>query len=236
LFGAARRWSIDGVLVQFLAVLAPPLCLGCRAPVAARGTPLCVPCTRGLPWLGAGGCRRCGLPRHGGRACPAAHARFATGWSPVAYEGAALALVRALKFRGALNVAELMAAQMAANAPPWALAGATAVVPVPPVPARARRRGFDPAALIAAGLGRRLGLPVARCLARSGRAARQLGARRSERRAPGRIGLVATADPPPCLLLVDDVHTTGATLAACAHVLTGRGAHTIRALTYARTL
>jgi predicted amidophosphoribosyltransferase len=125
---------------------------------------------------------------------------------------------------------------MAANAPPWALAGATAVVPVPPVPARARRRGFDPAALLASGLGRRLGLPVVRCLSRSGRAARQLGARRSERRAPGRIAIAAAAQAPPCVLLVDDVHTTGATLAACAAGLTEAGATTVRALSYARTL
>jgi predicted amidophosphoribosyltransferase len=224
------------VLAQLLALLAPPLCLGCRAPVAAGAVALCAACARGLPWLGTRTCRRCALLRHGGRTCPAAHARFATAWSPVAYEGTALALVRALKFRGALDVADLMAAQMAANAPPWALAGATAIVPVPPVPGRARRRGFDPAAAIADGLAERLGLPVARCLARSGRAARQLGARRSERRAPGRIAVTATAQPPPCVLLVDDVHTTGATLAASAAALAAAGARTVRALAYARTL
>jgi predicted amidophosphoribosyltransferase len=154
----------------------------------------------------------------------------------VAYEGAALALLRALKFRGALGVAELMAAQMAANAPPWALGDAAAIAQVPAVPGRARRRGFDPAELLARGLGRRLGLPVTGCLARSGRAARQLGARRSERRAPGRIAVVATAQPPPCVLLVDDVHTTGATLAAGAAALAAGGGRTIHALSYARTL
>jgi predicted amidophosphoribosyltransferase len=224
------------VPAQLLALIAPPLCLGCRAPVGAGAVALCTGCARGLPWLGPRVCRRCALPRHGGRGCPAAGARFATAWSPVAYEGTGLALVRAVKFRGALAVVELMAAQMAANAPPWALVGATAIVPVPPVPGRARRRGFDPAALLAAGLGRRLGLPVVRCLARSGRAARQLGARRSERRAPGRIAIAAAAVAPACVLLVDDVHTTGATLAACAQALTGAGATTVRALSYARTL
>ncbi len=223
-------------LAQILAAVAPPLCLGCRLPVAAGGAALCASCARGFPWLGARVCRRCALPRHSGRGCPAARARFATAWAPVAYEGTALALIRALKFRGALNVAGLMASQIAANAPPWAIAGATALVPVPAAPGRTRRRGFDPAALIATRLAERLDLPVANCLARSGRAPPQLGARRAERRTPGRIVVTAVAEPPPAVLLVDDVHTTGATLAVCASALAGAGALTIRAITYARAL
>ncbi len=224
------------LLAQIAAALAPPACAHCRAPLAAGAVALCADCLRELPWLGDAVCRRCGLPLHGGRACPAAGAAFATAWSPVAYEGTALALVRALKFRGALQVAGLLAAQMAANAPPWALGDAVAVVPAPPVAARARRRGFDPAALLAAGLAHRLDLPVADCLARSGRAARQLGARRSERRAPGRIGVRVSGRVPEAVLLVDDVHTTGATLAACARALSDAGAAEIHALAYARAL
>jgi predicted amidophosphoribosyltransferase len=221
---------------EILALLAPPACAHCRAPLAADAVALCSACLRALPWLGERVCRRCGQPLHGGRACPAAGAAFATAWAPVAYEGTALALVRALKFRGALQVAGLLAAQMAANAPPWALGDAVAVVPAPAVAARTRRRGFDPAALLAAGVARRLDLPVADCLARSGRAARQLGARRSERRTPGRIGVRAKAPPPPCVLLVDDVHTTGATLDASARALTSAGTTVLAAISYARTL
>src|SRR3712207_8933251 len=47
------------------------------------------------------------------------------------YDGPGRDLVRALKFHGALPAAGLMAAQMVANAPPWALgvADGAAVVP-----------------------------------------------------------------------------------------------------------
>src|SRR5207249_10623961 len=96
-----------------------------------------------------------------------------------------------------------------------------------------RARGFDPAGALAAALARRLGRPLAPCLRRAG-GPRQVGAGRSARR---RNRLAVTArDPPPHVLLVDDVHTTGATLAACTRALTGAGARVAAALTYARTL
>jgi ComF family protein len=221
---------------QLLAVLAPPVCVACRAPLEQATAVACVACLRDVRWLGRRGCRRCGLPHHGGRSCPAVEGWPDTAWSPVAYQGAAQDLVRALKFHGALPAAALMAAQMAANAPPWALGAAEAVVPVPPARARKRRRGFDPADVLARELARRLGLPLARVLRRDGPATRQLGARREQRRAPGRITVRAVAEVPPSVLLVDDVHTTGATLAACARALRAGGARRVHAVTYARAL
>src|SRR3954469_20503986 len=166
---------VGDALRAILGVLAPPACGACRGPTDGRL--VCGPCLRALPWLRGHRCPRCALPRH--RAgCPAAASAFDRAWAPLAYEGAARDLVRALKFRAALPVAGLMAAHMAANLPfdlrrppseesPRATSRAAfGIVPVPPHRGRLRRRGFDPAALLATGLAARAGLALSPCLRR----------------------------------------------------------------------
>jgi ComF family protein len=179
-------------------------------------------------------CARCGLPshRHG---CPAARAAFARAWAPLVYDGVARELVAALKFRGALQVAEVMAAHIAANLPGELRSGCDALVPVPSQPARARRRGFDPAGTIASELAPRLRLPEVACLRRRDHEGRQVGASRAQRRRAGRLAIELRAPPPARVLLIDDVHTTGATLDACARALVAGGCREVVAITYART-
>jgi predicted amidophosphoribosyltransferase len=85
-------------------------------------------------------------------------------------------------------------------------------------------------------LGRRAGLPAASCLRRSGSAPPQAGAGRGQRllRVGSAIGVDKPA--PQRAILVDDVHTTGATLDACARALKSAGSRTVVAVSYARTL
>jgi predicted amidophosphoribosyltransferase len=143
-------------------------------------------------------------------------------------------VVRALKFSGARPLADVMAAQIAAGAPAGLLTGV--VVAVPAHPGRRRARGFDPAGLLAGAVARRAGLPLADALRRdAARGVRQLGAGRAERLTGGGIGVRARGPAPPVVLLIDDVHTTGATLDACARVLRASGARRIAAVTWART-
>jgi ComF family protein len=159
-------------------------------------------------------------------------------WAPTAYGGPARDLVGALKFRGATAVAGTMAAQIAANAPAELLGAAPcpALVPVPLHVRRLRRRGYNQAALIADALACRTGLEVADCLRRTGSAATQVGRDRRERRLGPAGGIELGAPAPGRVLLVDDVATTGATLAACAAVLRAAGSIEVAALVFARTI
>jgi len=234
-------------------MLAPPLCWSCGGP-ARRRESLC------------GGCRS-SLRRLGPEPALLGGVRV---WAPLAYHGAARELVRALKFRGAVGVADAMAAQIVAAAPAGLLDGATVpagagisplaagtvvspltpgagtspltagagvppvLVPVPIHPRRARRRGFNQAHVLAVAIARRSGLALLDCLTRSGAPGSQVGRGRAERRA-GPQGAIAARPPvPPRALLVDDVATTGATLAACAAALRAAGTRELAAVAFAR--
>jgi predicted amidophosphoribosyltransferase len=221
------------VLETFLAVLAPPTCAACDAGVRP-GSVLCADCAQRLPWLTGRTCARCAQPAPCAP-CPARRAAFAHAWAPLEHRGPARALVTALKFRGALACAAQMARHIAAALPPGLLDDAE-LVPVPRHPARRRAHGFDQAELLARALARETGRPVLACLQRHGPDRAQLGTGRVVRLAPDRIAVHATAAPPEVPVLVDDVHTTGATLDACARALREAGARSVVALTYTRAI
>ena len=201
---------------------APPMCFGCGA--AGDGEPLCARCRGALAWMppepfeleGSGG--------------------VVAAWAPLAYRGGARALVRALKFRGALHVAGTMAAQIAANAPEGLWRDA-ALVPAPLHRARLRRRGFNQAERLASELAPRVGSRVVDCLARGGARGTQMGRDRDERLSSlaGAIAVRPGSAPPNRAIVIDDVMTTGATAIACADALHRAGSEVVASVAYART-
>jgi predicted amidophosphoribosyltransferase len=112
-----------------------------------------------------------------------------------------------------------------------ASAGLTAEV-VTWVPGRAnenRRRGLDHAEVLAAEVGRALGLPVRPLLIRTGHRPDQSSLGAAERWANLRGAFVAE-ECPERVALVDDLVTTGATASACARALRAAGALRVEVL------
>ena len=121
---------------------------------------------------------------------------------------------------------------------------ADALVPVPLHPRRRRERGYNQAETCCRLLGRQVGLPVWPVLCRARYTGTQTLLSREER-AKNLSGAFALAGGWMArrrkreiwgadLLLVDDVFTSGATVDACARVLLGAGAASVRVLTIAR--
>jgi ComF family protein len=163
----------------------------------------------------------------------------------------ARAAVHALKYGGLPRVADDLAAAMAPVARPTD--DSSVLVPIPLAPRRLRERGYNQSEALAAALGRRWGLPVARNLLARVRETATQTALTPETRLANVAGAFETSNV-ECrisndefrnstfdighwtLILVDDVFTTGATLAEAARALERTGARTVHGVTFGRAV
>jgi ComF family protein len=198
-------------LLDALAVLLPVDCAGCGAPdrtvcAACAETLLARPVTRRLP--------------DGTRVV-----------SALEYDGTVRSAILQLKEHGRTDVARHLAVPLRAALSAESGPGVR-VLAVPTSRAAFRRRGYDPVALLLRGAGVR----APRVLATTGasvqqktlgiaeRAANREGSLRARRRLAGHR-----------VVLVDDVVTTGATLAEAARVVRAAGGEVLAAVTLAHT-
>jgi ComF family protein len=228
-----RRW--DGFRSQFLDLLFPPRCVGCRQ----AGAWLCVECMRHIPRVEPPFCVRCGDAVADSELCarcqisPLQINRIRS----VAYfEGVLCRAMHWFKYRSRTVLAEplgeLMAAYWMEHAMPIDV-----VVPVPLHASRLRERGYNQAALLAREMARRAGLVVdEQALVRQRATAPQVKLDVDQRRENVRAAFRCSSNglAGKRVLLIDDVCTTGATLEACAIALVEGGARGVQALTLAR--
>jgi competence protein ComFC len=140
----------------------------------------------------------------------------------VAFSGRARQVLLGFKYHNrravAAHLAGLLVNRMARSG-----TRADVVTWAPTSPRRRRGRGFDQAELIARQVARQLGVPCRRLLERDGAGEPQTG-RGRERRFQGPEFRAHPRVPRSRILLVDDVVTTGATLASAAEALRRAGA------------
>jgi predicted amidophosphoribosyltransferase len=198
---------------------------------------VCEPCLAGLRRLSGPRCARCGTPTAWPvarcRECQGRRLAFASARSAVAYDAAAKALVSAWKERGLRGLAEDAGVLVAEVVP---RPRAYTITYVPPDADRALERGHHPAERLAQALEPRWQLPVVPLLERTRPARPQRGLGRAERRANVRGGFRAVGGAPTRVVLVDDVYTSGATVAAAASALRTGGARQVDVITFARAV
>jgi predicted amidophosphoribosyltransferase len=159
-------------------------------------------------------------------------------WAAFSYDDVAREVVARVKYRGAgagvRGRADAMVDALTDALPPSDLAGGAidAVTWAPTSRERRRARGFDPAELLARAVARRLGFRCVGLLDRRPGPPQTGRTAADRRRGPSHLARRAA---PPAVLVVDDVATTGATLAAAARALRLGGAQRVVALTAART-
>jgi ComF family protein len=243
----AESFDCDPVRVTSRVAAIPRLLLPqCCELCAARtcGSLLCAACAEALPRVGAA-CPVCALPSAAEGACGACLALpppYAATVAAFAYAFPIDRLLQRIKYGGRIALAQWAGAALAA-----ALHGPRArrtgrprpdcIVALPLAAARQRDRGFNQASEIAARVARDTGLPLATPLARITAGPPQTALSWTER---GRNVRGAFAIRAPVggarIALVDDVMTTGATLAEAARTLLHAGAEQVECWVVARTL
>ena len=241
-------------------LLLPAECLLCRSLLSFRDSQhvVCDVCRHRWRPVRAPWCGRCGQPEPLFGRC-----RVCTDWpaalvlarSAVWLDAGARHAVHALKYGGLPRIAADLAGAMASLDLPgrpdaW-------LVPVPLGAGRLRQRGYNQSERLARALSRRWNRPLVELLVRTrdtvtqtaltpeARLANVAGAfatrnaeggtrnRRTDECSAFRVPSSAFERP---LVLVDDVFTTGATLAEAARALDRAGAHTVSAVTFGRAV
>lgn len=196
---------------------------------SGTGSGLCPVCTRSLNPLRVR-CLRCGGER-AGEPCTECtrHPGEFVARSLLRFDAASRRLVVAMKRRGPPS-ARWFGVLMASIAP-----DNFEVVCWVPGGGDSRRRGFDHAKRLAAGVAYAMDADLKPLLERTGEGDRQADLPAHERKRNARSRFTCSRRLRGAVLLVDDVWTTGATATVCAGLLRDAGAERVGILTLART-
>lgn len=211
---------------EMLDAVLPSRCLLCGAR-GQGGVSLCRACEDEMP-RNLACCARCALPL----ALPASLCGrcirrpppWDVAWAPFRYEWPLRQLETRFKFGGDLAAGRTLASLWCGSPRPVELP--EAIVPMPLHRSRLRRRGYNQALELARPLAKALGVPLLHDTLQRTRATdaqSELTAVQRRRNVRGAFAARFDGEMPAHVAVLDDVCTTGATLAECARVLRRAG-------------
>jgi len=225
----------------------PRACRGCGDTAPDAGVYLCWDCLASIPTISRPYCSRCGDPAEGVidhqyvcTLCRRFDPPFDLARSAVRYRGIIRRILHGFKYGEDVCMTNDLVNMLDACAKAhFSRLRFDAVMGVPLHARRERERTYNQSRLLAGGLARRLRVPMAttRCIVRRRETASQTGLNADGRRANVR-GAFSVRDADwlqgRTILLVDDVMTTGATVAECAGTIKDAGAAAVYVVTVAR--
>ena len=225
----------------------PPLCHLCSAPVGAgHELHLCTGCRDAVKAIASPLCPRCGAPYatadgidHLCGGCATDPPPFDAARGAVLFDGPARELIHRFKYERKVHLNRPLGLLTSVRLAEFAAAcDADLIVPVPLHIRRLRERGFNQAVLLGEHLSCSWRIPLSRTNLRRVRWTEPQISLTASQRARNVRGAFALRNPAEVegkrLLLVDDVYTTGSTVAECARTLGSGGAAAVFVVTVAR--
>lgn len=230
-----------GLWNRSLDLLLPPRCLLCG--MASDSSCICGPCKIDLPWTGLH-CHQCGLPLASPNdeicgLCVQRPPTFTRTVCPLQYQFPADRLVQSFKFNRQLAAGRILSQLICEHVMDRQVTCPEVLIPVPLHKLRMIKRGFNQACELGSHISKVLDIPLLTASLRRRRNTKaQSGLSRRQRRknVRGAFYWYDAVKPARHVALIDDVMTTGTTVAECASVLKKAGAKRVDIWVAARAI
>jgi len=203
--------------------LFPKRCVSC----GGLGSYICKHCFSKIEFIEKPVCPICQRQAVGGKTHPGCQGRWRLDGLIVAarYSGPVKSAIAKVKYRWVYDIGKTLVNLLSSNLWRFEISNDLILVPIPLHKRRKNWRGFNQAEILAKSLSLKFNQPYGEYLARIIETASQVGLKRDERKknVKGAFSLRPLIDPEKIkgrnFLLVDDVYTSGATMAESAKVL-----------------
>lgn len=213
---------------SFLDFLFPKRCVSC----GKVGTYICQSCFSKIDFIEKPVCPVCQRQAVGGKTHPGCQGRYRLDGLVVAarYRGPIKKTIGKVKYKWVYDIGKTLVDLLAASLWRFGIPDDLILVPIPLHKRRQNWRGFNQAEVLAKNLAKKFNVRILDCLDRVIETKSQVGLKRDERRknvkAAFKVSQMSLVKG-QMFLLVDDVYTSGATMAECCKVLKKAGAKSV---------